>query len=248
MDYLYDGTFSGFLTVVATARRAGTSPMAICRVAPDQQALFSPLVRVTTEPELAAQQGDELAAILSPAGRRLIHAAFLSAAPGVELRLWHYLELARRVGPAIGSMLTHEQVQPVWELARAVGREAHRFKGFVRFRQLAGGYHYAAIAPDYRILPLIAPHFAARFADQQWLIHDERRSEAVVYDPVPQQWLIVPLEVRAPLCDTADEQLFRSLWQCYFDRLAIAERHNPRLQQQHVPRKHRRHLPEFDKR
>lgn len=245
MDYLYDGTFAGFLTTVDHARQATAPPTAIYRTEQDQQDLFSPPVRVATDPELAGALGDKMAGYLSPAGMRLVHAAFLSEAAGVELLLWQYLELARRVGPTIGGMLGHPQVQPVWRLARAVGREAHRFKGFVRFRQLTGGYYYAAIAPDFRILPLIAPHFAARFADQQWLIHDERRNEAVIYDPAHRQWAVVPLERHTPLADTPEEELFRTLWQCYFDRLAIAERHNPRLQRQHVPHKHRKNLPEF---
>jgi probable DNA metabolism protein len=126
-----------------------------------------------------------------------------------------------------------------------VGREAHRYLGFVRFQEVTGGFYYAAIAPDHRILTLIATHFATRFSDQQWVIHDVRHGEGVLYDPQRRQWLLLPMEAHGtPELTPAEEQLQR-LWQEYFSTLGIAARKNEKLQRSKVPLKMRPWLVEF---
>lgn len=247
MIYRYDGTWAGFLTAVAAAREGGGAPAAITRAEPAQAGLFDPVVTIETDPERAGELRDLLARTLSSGARHLLRYAFQAGEPGVELLLFRYLELGLAVGRKLDGMLAHERVLPVWKLARAVGREAHHYKGLVRFREVEEGFWYAAIEPEHRILPLIAPHFAERFADQQWIIHDPRRDAAAVFDPARRQWAEVALALTAPLSSSAGEELFRDLWRRYFDRLAIGERLNPTLQRQHLPLKHRRHLPEFDR-
>ncbi|AJE02095.1 TIGR03915 family putative DNA repair protein [Geobacter pickeringii] len=247
MIYRYDGTWTGFLTTVAIIRERGGTPAAITRAEPEQAGLFDPVVTVETDPERAGELRELLARTLSPGTRHVLRSAFQAEEPGMELLLFHFLELGLAVGCQLDGMLAHERVLPVWKLARAVGREAHRYKGLVRFQEVEGGFWYAAIEPDHRILPLIAPHFAARFADQQWIIHDPRRGESVAFDPARRKWAEVPLAMAAPLTLSAGEELFRDLWRRYFDRLAIGERLNPKLQRQQLPLKHRRHLPEFER-
>lgn len=242
----YDGTFAGFLTAVALARHRGVQPEAITDREPDQQGLFAAFEEVATDRDQAEELYLLIRRNLPPGALQTLRYAFQAGEPGREILLFHYLMLGLATGPRFGAMIAHEQVVPVWKLARAVGREAHRYKGLVRFQQLEGDVWYAALEPDHRILPLIAPHFADHFADQRWIIHDPRRGEAVVFDPACREWAEAALEVTGPLPLTAGEEIFRDLWQRYFDRLAIAERRNPKLQRQNLPLKHRRHLPEFD--
>ncbi|WP_306534318.1 TIGR03915 family putative DNA repair protein [Geobacter sp.] len=242
----YDGTFAGFLSAVALARDRSVQPEAITDREPDQQGLFAEVEEVATDRERAADLYRLIRSTLPPGALQTLRYAFHASDPDRGTLLFRYLMLGLTTEPQFGAMLAHEAVMPVWKLARAVGRETHRYKGLVRFQQLEGDVWYAAMEPDHRILPLIAPHFAARFADQRWIIHDPRRGEAVVFDPARRKWAETFLEVTAPLPLTAGEELFRDLWQRYFDRLAIEERRNPKLQRQNLPLKHRRHLPEFD--
>ncbi len=242
----YDGTFAGFLTSVSLARERGFTPGGIIDMEPEQQGLFAAVEGVATDRDKAEELYLLIRRTLPAGAVQTLRYAFHSCEPGRETLLFRYLELGLATGSQFGAMLAHEAVIPVWKLARAVGREAHRYKGLVRFQQLEGGAWYAAIEPDHRILPLIAPHFAARFADQRWIIHDPRRGEAVAFDPLHQKWAETPLEVTGTLPCTAGEEFFRDLWQRYFDRLAISERRNPKLQRQNLPLKHRRHLPEFE--
>lgn len=242
----YDGTFAGFLTSVSLARERGLEPEAIADREPEQQGLFATVETVATSRDRADELYRLIRHTLTPGAMQTFRYAFQSCEPGREILLFRYLQLGLATGAQFGAMLAHEAVIPVWKLARAVGREAHRYKGLVRFQHLEGDIWYAAMEPDHCILPLIAPHFAARFADQRWIIHDPRRGEAVAFDPHHQKWAETPLEVTGTLPCTAGEEFFRELWQRYFDRLAIAERLNPKLQRQNLPLKHRRHLPEFE--
>ncbi|MBE0596822.1 MAG: DUF4130 domain-containing protein, partial [Desulfuromonadales bacterium] len=90
---------------------------------------------------------------------------------------------------------------------------------------------------------LIAPHFAARFTDRRWLIHDLGRGEGIFFDG--QRWLLGKVELQHPPRDSAEEQLYAGLWRRFFAAVAIPERRNPRLQRHFMPQRYWKHLTEF---
>ncbi|MSM38160.1 MAG: DUF4130 domain-containing protein [Geobacter sp.] len=242
--YRYDGSFAGLLTLLARLLPARILPDAISVDPPLQQSLFTVVTTVETDQLLVEQFWEKLSTHLAPTCLRIVRLAFLADHPGRELMICRYLLLAWE-GKNIGNMLAHSDVAPLWKLSQQVGREAHRYLGFVRFQEVEGGFYYAGIAPDHRILPLIAPHFAARFRDQQWLIHDNRHGEGIIHDRNRREWLILPMNVHAEPQLTLAEERFQVLWRSYFTTLAIAERENLRLQQSKVPKKVRPWLVEF---
>ena len=170
--------------------------------------------------------------------------AFHGQKAGIELLVWRYLALGLQRGGRLCGMLAEEPVHSVNRIARHVSHEAHKYKGFVRFREVAAGFLYAQIEPEADILPFIAPHFVGRVGDRPWMIHDLCRSQAALYDLT--SWRLVrDVELTAEPTLTATEHDYAALWQRYFQRHAIAERHNPKLQQKHVPLRYRKHLVEF---
>lgn len=68
------------------------------------------------------------------------------------------------------------------QTVKKVGREKHRMEAFVRFRLTRGGIYFAAIEPDFNVLPLINSHFKSRYADQKWIIYDLKRNFGIAYD------------------------------------------------------------------
>lgn len=243
--YRYDGTFAGLLTLLARLVPDRTLPDAIGFEPPQQQSLFCAVTTVETDEELAERFWDALSRRLAPSCRNRILHAFRADHPEREMMICRYCLLAWEEGRTAGAMLAHPDVAPLWKLAQQVGREAHRYLGFVRFREVAGGFYYAAISPDHRVLPFIAPHFAARFSDQQWVIHDIRHGEGIVHDRERREWLLLPMESHGEPDVTPAEERFQELWRSYFATLAIAERENLRLQQGKVPLKVRPWLVEF---
>jgi len=243
--YLYDGTFEGLLAVLSLVRGRGEEPTSIGTTAPAQEGLFSSTIRVESDEAAAERLLEEIGRRLSPATAAHLYHAFLSETEGVEMLLHRYLRLGWREGRRLDSLLSHESVLPVHRLARRVRHEAHRMKGFVRFREVREGFYYAALEPDYRVISLMAPHFADRFFDQHWLIHDVRKNRGIVHEARRNGWEEVALELTGAPVMSEREEWFQSLWRRYFDRVSIAERSNLRLQQSKVPLKYRRWLVEF---
>lgn len=242
--YRYDGTFAGLLTLLARLVPKRILPDAIGTEPQQQQNLFCE-VTIETDDRLVEEFCAELTRRITPSCHNRIRHVFLADRPERELLICRYCLLAWEVGRMAGGMLAHPHVAPLWKLGQQVGREAHRYLGFVRFQEVAGGFYYAAISPGHRILSLIAPHFAARFSDQQWVIHDRNHGEGIVYDRQRREWLLLPMKSSGEPDLTPAEERFQELWRSYFTTLAIAERENLRLQQSKVPLKVRPWLVEF---
>lgn len=71
------------------------------------------------------------------------------------------------------SVATDPDVSLAAAMARAVHRDQHRMKAFVRFREIGREQksHYVAwFEPEHHIVEATAPFFASRFADMPWSI------------------------------------------------------------------------------
>jgi probable DNA metabolism protein len=244
VHFRYDGSYPGLLTVLQRCFAWDQTPARIDRREASQPGLFSEVVAVPTDPDRA----DELLAAVrrrlsAKSARYLLHAWF-SEAPGVELALYRYLALGWRLGHGLDDHLVHPAVAAVHRLADRVCREAHRLKGLARFRQTEDGLYYAPLEPDHFVLPLLAPHFAARLAGQRWLLHDRRRGRGVLCDG--RSWVLAELELEDEPRFSDEERHWQALWRRFFTSAAIAERHNPRLQRQCMPMKYWKYLVEMN--
>lgn len=244
-SYSYDGTLAGLLTLYARLLPERVAVERISAALPDQQSLFSSEICIATELTVAEAFWQRLNSRLSDNSLKLLRRCLLADHPEQELLIYRYLLLEAEQGQRIDGMLAHPVVAPVWKLSQQVGREAYRYLGFVRFQQLQGGIYYATITPDHRILLLIGSHFAQRFSDQQWIIHDQRHGEGIVYDCSSKEWLLLPMNQESQPEITPQEEQFQQLWRNYFQTLAIPERKNLKLQQGKVPLKARGFLTEF---
>ena len=145
------------------------------------------------------------------------------------------------------SCLTKDYVCTVAELAKKTWNEAHRYMGFVRFTELAGGILYADMKPENEVLPLIAPHFANRYPEENWVIYDERRDKFAIHR-AGKGWMIledmkIAEEVKAQL--SMEEDDYRAMWKAFTKSIAIEARKNESLQKQLLPLKFRDKMTEF---
>jgi len=174
--YLYDGTFESFLTALSLALER-TEEYAIAREsgAGAEAGLFSEFVNAGTDPARAGAMRDFFEERGSAESWHHARYAFLSEAAGAEDAVLAYARLIKEKGRAADDMLADLRVKKVQDLSRSVGGEAHMFKGFVRFKELADKTLYARIEPDHNILPLLTGHFRDRLGEFSWIIHDARR-------------------------------------------------------------------------
>jgi len=244
VHYRYDGSYPGVLTLLQRCFDWNEVPVGIDRDLAGQAGLFSDVIEIVTDPARARQLQRRVQSQLGrEAGRNLLH-AWLSEAPGAELALYRYLRLGWRLGRQLDAQIARPEVAAVHAPALRVRREAHRWKGLVRFRRTADGLYYAPLEPDAFVLPLLGAHFAARLAGERWLIHDRRRGCGLLGDG--RSWTLADLELHAEPQPAADETRWQGLWKQFFRHIAIAERTNPRQQRQCMPMKYWKYLVEME--
>jgi probable DNA metabolism protein len=136
-------------------------------------------------------------------------------------------------------------------MSQKVHREKHRMEAFIRFQKSSRGLYFALIHPDFNVLPLIIRHFKNRYADQPWVIYDEKRKYGVHYDgnTVQEVTLELHAESQAPVISAdllldEEEALYALLWKDYFRSTNIPARKNMKLHLQHVPKRYWRYLTE----
>jgi probable DNA metabolism protein len=241
--YLYDGGFEGFLTALALALERGAETCGIAREKEAQRDLFTEFVNAGADPARAAAMRELFEKRGSEESWRHARYTFLSEVPGAETAVLVYARLIKEKGRAADNLLADDRVKKVHALSASVGGEAHMFKGFARFQELADRTLYAKIEPEHNVLPLLTGHFRARLGDFNWVIHDARRGKAALY--FNGRLIYAPLTQARALEFGGKEEEMQRLWLHFFRTAAIKERTNPKLQRQNVPLKYRKHLTEF---
>lgn len=250
LDYTYDGSFEGLLTVLFTIYDWQAAPNSIQLEATAQGGLFTQVTHRATDEAQAARVWDGLLKTMDAEARTRLYHVFLSEVPDRELLIFRYVDLALRSPLDIAENYANADVRRVQRLAQQMYREKHRMEAFVRFEKTTDGLFHATIEPDFDVLPLIAAHFTKRYADQRWLIYDRRRRYGLYYDLTRTD--IVHFEqdagpktaaVSATVLDER-EPLFRLLWQAYFDHVNIPERKNLKLHRRHMPLRYWKYLSE----
>nr|WP_242478731.1 TIGR03915 family putative DNA repair protein [Hymenobacter sp. CCM 8763] len=167
LDYAYDGSFEGLLTVVFQVYDRKAAPNSIQPLGAVQGGLFARPVEVDTDEAAAARVWDGLLRYMDKEARTRLFHVFLSEDANRELLVFRYADTAMRAGRDIAENYTDDNVRRVQRLAQQMYREKHRMEAFVRFEKTADGLFHATIEPDFDVLPLIAPHFTTRYADQR---------------------------------------------------------------------------------
>lgn len=125
------------------------------------------------------------------------------------------------------------------QLEKAVTRDAHKAKAFVRFREVAGEANtfVAWYEPDHFVLDLVAPFFMRRFAGMRWAIVTPYRSAA---------WDGAALTMGGggSRADVPSEDAGEALWRRYYASVFNPARLNPKAMRAEMPERFWKHLPE----
>ncbi len=153
--YLYDGSFAGFLTCVFESYARAEEPACFSLFDDPRTALW-PERAVETDREKAERVYRSLSRRISPEVQRWVRHGFLTCAPEKERRLYDFIRLAYRAGPAVIRDLTDPRVAPLHTALLHLWKEAHLFQGFVRFSD-QGGSSAGRSAPKTGSSPCCAP-------------------------------------------------------------------------------------------
>jgi len=141
--------------------------------------------------------------------------------------------------PRLLERASDPDVQRAQALEKAVRRECHKMKAFVRFREVPGrADHYIAwFEPAHRILDRVAPFFQRRFAGMRWAILTPYRS--VAWDGEVLRFGRGATRADAPAGDAQE-----ALWRTYYANIFNPARLNPAMMRSEMPQKYWKHLPE----
>jgi len=242
VDYLYDGTFFGFLSCIYAhyhEEKAG----GIFKKDSYQSSLIAKAKEVATDEENALRVYGAIENKISPADVRRVYSVFLSGIPDKETKLLKYIILGFRNGPKIRLLHGDPIVFEVQQIEKKVTFEVHKLCGLIRFTALKGGVLYSPIEPDHDVCELLAKHFCERFKNDPFIIHDKKRSKALVASGG--DFFITEFTSKDLPDLESGENEYRTLWKRYFDTIAIRERTNPRCQKNFMPVRYWKNLTEM---
>jgi len=242
---IYDGSYQGLLTALYRAFKQKEVPVKILSQADFREDLFYQQEDIITDSDQAQFFSKQIKEHISAKVLNNVFHAYLSEADRMELYIFRYLFTGFKVGEKIDELLTKDYVRKVQDLAHKVRHESHRLKGLIRLQEAAGGKYYAAVEPDYKTLVLLAPHFKSRFSTMDWIIHDKKREEALIFSAADNEWLLIDLEKDFEPELSAKEKDVQELWRAFFAAVSIKNRSNPKLQQKFMPKKYWKHLIEI---
>jgi len=241
--YVYDGSFEGLLTAVYEAFYRREKPDKIIQRNNLQMDLTAQYIYIDTDKEKSERVYNSIREKISVRALQNVYYVFLSEVEEAGTLIYNYLKFGWKVGPKVDLHMADDRVLTVLKIRRKVECEVHKMMGFVRFRLLEGDIYYAPIAPVHNIVELLAPHFAQRLADQNWVIYDERRNLAAVYNR--REWVMTDtVPDRIPESGEG-ELLYQKLWKEFFNSIAISSRKNPKLQKRLMPVRYWRYLTEM---
>ncbi|MFV0402003.1 MAG: TIGR03915 family putative DNA repair protein [Oscillospiraceae bacterium] len=243
LAYIYDGSYEGFLCAVFASYTEKEQP-ALIAVEENLQVTFGQeLRRIETDGEKAARVEAGFRKKVGEGPLENCGTGFLSCEPEWEMAVFRYMRLGFAVGEKIIDMLPHPDVLPLNNICKAIRGEAHFTNEFARFAQMDNGVFFARITPKNNVLPLVMPHFAARFAVQPFVIYDTVRQLAGIFDT--KGWQLMETD-GAPTPKKAEgEEGWTEMWKSFYNAIAIKERLNPKLRRSNCPKRYWQNMPEM---
>lgn len=132
------------------------------------------------------------------------------------------------------------------KIAKQVGNEAHKLKGFLRFKELKNHILYAEIAPDSNVIYLLALHFKRRLPHEYFIIKDKKRNIYSLYDK-KEVYLISEDNFNLNEVETSqEEKQIADLWKNFYQTIGIKERKNERCRMNFMPKKYWQYIIEME--
>lgn len=240
--YLYDGSYEGLLSCVFESFAKKENPIEISVQDAVQTSLY-PTRTIETDFAAAERVKKGICTKMSHEAYEWVRLCYFTCHPQKEKLILDFIRVGMRCGRKALSLLTDDSVNQLFKAVKHLTGESHQLKGFVRF-SVYDRIMVAVIEPKNFVLPLLAPHFCDRYANEAFMIYDKTHGTMLFYWPY--QSAIVPVEdYHEPEADE-EEQFYRRLWKNYYDSIAIENRYNPKCRMSHMQKRYWSHLTEMN--
>lgn len=229
------GSFNGLLTLFFDCYVSKTIPTRIV-TSEFSLDLFCKYETIKTNEKKASRVYNGIIRRISYFCLLTTYRVFLSNDPNKELDIINYLYLGFKIGNKIDHLLSNDLVLKMQKTSRRVFGEFHRLCGLLRFMKLENGMFYAKIHPDNHVLELLGHHFIARLPNENFIIHDQTRNLALLYNT--KEYMIVEASNFVITSLPEEEIYYQNLWKCFYHTIGIKERKNSKLRMQCMPKKY----------
>lgn len=175
---------------------------------------------------------------------KIIFYTFLSNDINKELIIYYFYLNTLKYKDNIIYMRNLKCVSESLKIAKYVKHEAHKYKGFVRFKELENNVLYAEIEPTNDILYIISKNFELRLKNEYWIIKDIKRNKLSVYDK--NNFFIINGD-NFKLFNNAlskEELSIENLWKEFYKTIGIESRKNDRCRMNFMPKKYWKYILE----
>ncbi len=239
---LYDGTFDGLMTCVYEGFYLKKNDLDIQSEEGYSQSLIMESRMIYTDRIKSEKVVQAIQTKLGDEVYKHVLYAFFSDAPQIGSVVFKFLKVAFKLGEKCLEYRAHKSIEPLLKQYGKVTREAHHMLGLTRFVELENGILYAQYESTTNVMYILASHFQTRLGGTCWVLHDMKRHQAAICDG--ENWFIEAVEVPSAVTLHEREELFQTLWQTYFQHVAIQSRKNLNLQRQNMPKKYWKYLIE----
>ncbi|MBO4473427.1 MAG: DUF4130 domain-containing protein [Clostridiales bacterium] len=241
LEYIFDGTFEGFLCCIYASYVRREVPMHIY-VEEGLPLLGETATWITTNWQQAQSVYVSLSKKIGIEAQDIVKEVFLTHQPNKEMLLFRYIRLGYQVGRAVisaedweeavreGRLSERErqQAELVFTVLEAAGNykaEVKNIEGKLHFRSYTD-VMISCITPRNRVLPSLAKFFEKRFSDVNFLLYDKTHKMAAVHR---EEGTMVTLlkSVKLPVLYD-EENVYENLWKSWYDHLHIELPENPR--------------------
>ena len=223
VTYSYDGSFEGFLCCVFESYMKKETPMAIYNQKDEQLHIF-PSFNIPTDMVKAKRVKKSIPSKMGAKAMPFLRSAFLTCLEQKELHMLNFMYLGYSYGKKALDMLSNDTVHALQKAVQHLYNEVHEYQGYVRF-SLHEDLMLATIKPKNYVLSLLGPHFSERFPNEKFLIYDKTHHMLYAHEQ-GKVWVAETTEMILPDIDE-EEKYYRSLWQMFYDTIAIKERITP---------------------
>ncbi len=240
--YLYNGDYSSLLNLIIELLKQKINPDNIknCDYEPN---LLEQIVNLKLDNKNNLKILNKMPKIIL----KSIYYVYLSNNENKELLIFEFLKYAFKYKEDVFRYRNIDSINEVIKIIKYVGSEAHKLKGFLRFKQVKN-FYYAVIEPTNNVISILATHFKKRLSEELWIIYDKKRNIYALYD-LKKVIYLKESEFKSLNLDLDEnEKNIEELWKTFFKTISIKERKNLKCQMNFMPKKYWKNMLEMEDR
>ncbi len=241
--FLYEDTFISLLNLILYLIKNNIKPGNI------QNTTYTPNLLDNVITLKIEEKQDAIRTIIEcmgPYAYRSIYYVFLSTIEQKELILYYFILNGIKYQEKVMYHRNLRCVQKTITIAKYVLHESHKYKGFLRFKELENHILYAEIEPVNDILYLVSNHFKKRLKNEYWIIKDVKRGILSIYDK-KNDYLVSEddFTLKTTMLSKTEMEM-EKLWKIFYNTIGIRERKNDRCRKNFMPKKYWKYMTEMD--